>query len=112
MLGSLQNQMYAQMEAKPDFKVGDGATILSWTDRHACTIVEISNKGKTIVLQSDKATRTDSNGRSDAQSYDYESNPEGAKNIATRRKDGLYRLKGGKLPVLIGDRHEYYDYSF
>jgi hypothetical protein len=95
--------------------VGMGATINFHSDSKAATLVQISHKGSKIVLQQDKAIRTDQNGVSESQSYNYEPDPNGAIYIATLRSDGRYRLVGsgkkGKA-ITIGVRREYYDYSF
>ena len=51
--------------------VGMGVTILGWSDRHAATIVEVSPDGKRVGIVRDVATRTDSNGMSESQSYSF-----------------------------------------
>lgn len=109
--GSLVNHLYDGAIGKSP-EVGDGATIVHWTDRTAATVVEVSRTGHRIVVQADKAIRTDSYGMSDAQSYRYERDENGALTAATRRKDGSYRVTGGSSRVLIGKRDAYHDYSF
>lgn len=109
--GSLQNLMYdTAISAEPT--VGAGATIIMWTDRHAGTVIEISKSGHRIKIQEDTTTRTDSNGMSDAQSYEYAPNPDGKVWEATRRGDGSYRLVGLSTRVLLGTRRKYHDYGF
>jgi hypothetical protein len=93
-------------------EVGMGATICIGSDRYPATVIQITRNGKRIVLQEDFSTRTDNNGVSEMQHYNYEANPNGTINIATLRKDGVYRLTGGKTRVSIGCRSKYYDYSF
>ena len=97
-------------------KVGDGATILGWTDRKACTVVEISANGKRVVVQRDIATRTDSNGMSDAQSYEYAADINGARYAFTLRRNGRWIAEGSPAKsgtcCAIGYRNAYYDYSF
>jgi hypothetical protein len=113
MYGSLFNRMMDSTNAK-DPEVGDGATILLWSDRHAATIIEVvnfksgPNKGKPrlITVQEDKAIRVDNLGMSDVQDYRYERNEQGAKRTYTAKKDGTF--KG----LLIGHRKHYYDFSF
>jgi hypothetical protein len=51
--------------------IGMGVTIFHYTDRSAGTIVKISKSGKTIWFSEDKAIRTDSNGMSECQTYEY-----------------------------------------
>ena len=113
--GNLVNLIY-ERSANPAPIVGDGATILSWSDRHAGTIIEVANGGKTITVQEDLVTRMDSNGLSDAQSYDYERNPNGSTTIFTLRKNGRWVTQGesmrGGRGVSLGVRDHYFDYSF
>lgn len=92
--------------------VGTGATIRIGSDSYPATIIQVTRNGKRIVLQEDNATRTDSNGMSELQDYTYETNPNGTTHIATLRKDGRYRLVGEQIPVSIGIRRKYYDFSF
>lgn len=92
--------------------VGMGATIQYHSDREPATIIEVSPSGKRIVIQVDSVVRTDSNGMSECQTYEYYRNPEGTVHIATLRKDGHWRLTGGKTLVCVGERSRYYDFSF
>lgn len=93
-------------------KVGDGATILGWSDRHACTIIGVHPKGKRIEIQVDNAERIDDHGMSDSQSYAYTPNPNGGTYTVTLRKDGRWKIAKDGRTVMIGVRDEYYDYSF
>jgi hypothetical protein len=95
---------------KPE--VGMGVTICHWSDRTPATIISITSSGAIISLQEDSATRTDSNGMSDSQEYMYQSDPNGAVYKATLRKDGTYRLKGGKQQIILGSRRKFHDFSF
>jgi hypothetical protein len=110
--GSLQNLIADRASNGNDAKVGNGATVIFWTDRKAATIIEVSKTGHRVTVQADKAIRTDDHGMSDAQSYRFERDENGATYEATRRKDGSYRLKGGDSRVLLGVRDHYHDYSF
>jgi hypothetical protein len=107
--GSLINHVIAGSNM-PEPKVGMGATVLSWTDRYAATIIEV--KGKRVVVQYDDAIRTDSNGMSESQSYRYEPNPNAEKMIFSLRKNGQYKLVGGGKVLAVGERRHYHDYSF
>lgn len=92
--------------------VGMGATILCWTDRHAATIVSVSPKRIGIVQ--DEAIRTDKNGMSDSQTYDYKPG-NGPVSYYTLRKNGAWVREGESLKgqrIAIGYRDEHYDYSF
>ncbi len=95
---------------KPE--VGMGATVNHWSDRTACTIIYVSPSAKKIVLQADRAVRTDNHGPSDSQSYEYSRDSEGRIFEVSLRKDGTYRVVKSTLRVTIGVRRQYYDYSF
>lgn len=108
--GSLNNRiMESATPTTPE--VGMGATITMWSDRHAYTIVEVKSPS-TIVIQQDIATRTDKNGMSDSQTYEFKANPDGAKFNVTRRRDGKWKVAGSTQVVVIGHRSEYHDFSF
>ncbi len=114
MQGSITNYMMKSSKM-PAPEVGMGATGLSYTDRHPFTIVEIVNSKK-IVVQEDFAIRTDSNGMSESQSYEYTSNPDAPKIVVTLRKNGHWVQQGGKMSngrsYLIGHRNKYHDFNF
>lgn len=115
--GSLINAVSDRVGPEP--QVGDGATALYWSDRAPATVVEVvrfktgqkAGQVKGVVVQWDKATRTDSNGMSDAQSYEYERDPDSPRVTFLKRKDGRFRNKGGTT-LAVGFREKYYDYSF
>ena len=98
---------------QPEPKVGDGATILFWTDRIAGTIIEASPTR--IVVQEDHAEKNFT-GMTDSQSYTYSPDPNGATYVFTLRKNGRWVRAGDDLHrgqrVSIGHRSKYYDYSF
>lgn len=112
--GSLINEIYSGMQSA-DVEIGMGATVLSFTDRHAATVVSISSNGRRIGIKYDKAIRTDDNGTSDSQSYRYEPG-EGPTLYFTKRKDGRFVKEGetlsGGQKVLVGTRDHYHDFSF
>ncbi len=111
---SLVNHVYSKAhDNTPPVSVGSGATILHWTDRTACTIIELTEKR--VILQEDIATRTDSHGMSDQQSYSYMPNLKGIKHVFTKRKNGKWVRKGDTMSgtrCILGVRDHYYDYSF
>lgn len=118
--GSLNNRLdETRVKGAPEPVVGMGATILMYTDRHAGTITEVrtNKKGKAtgIAVVEDKATRTDTNGMSESQTYSYERG-EGAPEWYTRRVTGQWVKEGESLRngqvVAIGYRNAYHDYSF
>lgn len=104
--GSLINHVMTHCgQAEP--KVGDGATICMWSDRHAATIIKVTPY--TVTVQEDKAIRTDTNGMSESQTYRYEPDPHGATYTFRKTKNG-WKCKG--VGLTIGVRRHYYDYSF
>ena len=113
MVGNLHNRIM-ESSKQPEPKVGDGATILMYSDRHAGTVILVGMN--TIIVQEDHARRTDSNGMSDAQSYEYSRNPNGRVWTFTRRKNGAWVQKGGPMRggtrCAIGYRDKHHDFSF
>lgn len=89
--------------------VGMGATVVLYTDRHACTVVGISKSGKRVTLRRDQVTRLDARGRSESQSYRFAADPTGQVSTARLTKRGW---SSGGCKVLIGVREEYYDPNF
>ena len=112
------NQLLGNMTGMPKPEVGMGATELMFSDRHACTIVEVSKSGKQLWVIQDKATRTDNNGMSESQEYTFETVEDKGTNRQhyKLRKNGCWVQAGGSMKngtrLLVGKRDEYYDYSF
>lgn len=102
------------MDGGPMPRVGDGATMLHWTDRTAGTVIEVTPKR--IVFQEDVSVRTDTNGMSENQSYDYSRNPNGATYVFTLRQNGRWVESGAGMKsgrgIRLGIRETYYDFSF
>lgn len=125
--GSMTNHLYSRMViGAPEPEVGMGGTIMGWTDRHACTIIEVITKNKKtyIKAQTDTAKRADKNGMSENQEYEYTRNEKGSVYIFMQEKDGRWtecrindttgrfnKINGGH-GFRIGVRDEYYDFSF
>ena len=119
MTGSLVNNLMAASSVQP--KPGDGATILSYTDRHAATIVAIQGNKRTgkvrvVTVRRDRAIRTDRNGMSESQEYIYEPNDDARPEAFSLRRNGEWvqvgeSMNGGRR-LSIGHRSAYYDYSF
>jgi hypothetical protein len=116
--GSLVNTVMGNSATEPE--VGMGATIISWSDRHAATIIKVAYNRRgyvtSIVVQEDDAKRTDSNGMSDAQSYEYTPNTNNSTTTFTLRQNGRWvrqgeSMKGGQR-CAIGYRDTHHDYSF
>jgi hypothetical protein len=95
---------------KPE--IGMGITISVGSDRYPGTIIDISASGKTITFQKDSYKRIDSNGMSEDQEYEYSPNPNGEIEQASLRKNGRFMLIHTKIPIYVGEREHYYDFSF
>lgn len=121
----INHVMSRQTRGQPDPVVGMGATLLSWTDRHPATIIEVwrtASKKWLITVQEDNAERIDKNGFSESQDYTYTPNPNGSKQmfrfdgekgwrrVAKNEKGRLILTGGGGLR--IGEREKYHDFSF
>lgn len=105
--------------------VGDGATICGWSDRFPATVVEVIEKGKSVVVkvQSDNYTRVDNNGISESQTYEYSRNVEGAIYYYKLKTSGewyeVYKnketgrwIRSGGANIYFGHRERYYDFTF
>ena len=123
--GSLFNHLMANDSVKEIVPGETGATLLSWSDRRAATVVEVFTKGSYdyLVVQQDTATRVDKNGMSDAQTYEYTRNPEGSTYTFRIGKKGVFEqvyvnsetgryVKARVGGLAVGYRNEYYDFSF
>jgi hypothetical protein len=129
--GNLMNRFMEDVKTvKPE--VGMGATALSYSDRHAFTIINVGKDGKSFTMQQDIAKRTDNRGMSESQDYEYIADSLGIIREVRLGKDGrwhevsdIWRTDknhpdGGKWGktivgtkvVLVGVRDEYYDFSF
>ena len=122
---SLHNHLYSRMtKGQPVPVVGMGATMLAWTDRNACTIIEVFQIGNDIAVkvQRDSAKRIDDNGMSEDQTYEYTADPQ-APTYNYRFRNGTWeqvifgeqtkrwkRIEGNGLR--IGTRDSYHDFSF
>lgn len=113
--------MISNEDFKEHAKVGDGATLCYWSDRHAYTIIK--RTAQSLTLQQDKATLSPdftpefiSGGffahciNQNEQRYSYEPNPDGQiiKVWWSKKKNGFF---WNDLRVIPG-RHEFYDYNF
>jgi len=68
--GSVMNYLMSTNNTEP--KIGEGATELLWSDRHAWTVIEVSEDKKACRIQRCDSKRTDSNGYyTESQDYDY-----------------------------------------
>ena len=127
--GSLINHIMSTAKARTP-EIGEGATILCWSDRHAGTVtaVETASGGQVVIItvQEDIATRVDKNGMSDCQEYTYERDENGRTwnfrldaRMASPKWVEVYRSTTGRWNKIgagnglaIGHRDRHHDYSF
>jgi hypothetical protein len=120
--GSLINHFYSRSTInEPEPEVGMGVTMLSWSDRHAGTIVEVNNKKRYIAVTDDHTKRIDNNGISESQEYEYTPVMDGYRNYYRKDRKGEWRrcffnekkrlvfTSGG---LILGKKESYYDFSF
>ena len=67
--GGFFNQLMSHNASVP--VVGEGATVLHYSDRDAYEVLEANEKAKSCVIQQYRAKRIDGNGMSDSQAYEY-----------------------------------------
>ena len=106
---SMAEEMYQQGKA-------DGAREYCYTDRHAYEIIEVKDE-RHITVRAYDCRRTDNNGMSECQDYEYVSNPDGAICHLFLTQKGVWRERYGNRKLGcnrwgIGHAEEYYDYSF
>jgi hypothetical protein len=96
--------------------VGTPVTLCYWSDNYPGTVIAVSESGKRITVQEDRATRVDDNGMSESQTWEYERDPEGATYVFSQRKNGRWYLVGQEMHTTpschVGSRRKYYDFSF
>jgi hypothetical protein len=121
---SLINSLYSRMTVgEPAPYVGMPATLLSWTDRNPCTVIEVNMAKRYIVVQDDDYKRVDSNGLSESQAYEYTPNANGCRRIFRKMKNGQWAqhyvnpetnrlVKSEGCGLRLGEREKYHDFSF
>jgi hypothetical protein len=124
VFGNLTNRvMESSRQVEPE--VGMGATVTSFSDRAAGTVVEINVSCKAIIrVQEDAAKRTDNNGMSECQDYEYSADPDGRSWYFKKDKTGRweqvwFNLKTNRWNkvgcgdgLFLGTRRKYHDFSF
>lgn len=110
LYGSLTNRLMENVKP-PVPEVGMGATIVMYSDRHAATVVEVVGPKK-IIVQEDTSTRTDKNGMSENQDYNYSPNPAAPRRTFTLRKDGRWHESKAGTIIRLGERDSYHDFGF
>lgn len=102
--------------------VGDGVTVVIYTDMEAYTIV--AKTAKSIKIQKDDAKLDNWKPEiipggfaghcvnQDSQKYTYTQNKENSTMVIYADKDGNYKQKGYRRPNVYLGRKKYYDYNF
>lgn len=104
-------------------EIGMGATKQMYSDRIALSIVEIIKNKNIIVLTEDSYKRTDKNGFSENQIYEYTMNPNGRKffykktpigwrEVEQNPETGRFNFVSNKYDLILGVRNKYHDFSF
>ena len=139
--GSLNNRCDENKQFVKEIKVGVGVTEYGWSDRHPYEVTKVIDQ-KHFFIRPMNYKRTDSNGMSDCQDYEYSSNLEAKEIEIVRRYNAWYRVerltkddkyakykaltenqrkkleegkeikKYYKMSISIGVMERYYDYSF
>lgn len=91
-----------------ELQIGDGATILYWSDRRPATIIDISPSGKTVTIQTDKVDIINPN--SPNPTFRFEPDPNGATLKVRKAKNGRWYANGQQIN--LGHRDYYFDESF
>jgi len=123
--GSLINNIMSRsVIGEPLPEIGMGATMLSWTDRNPATIVAVFTKGKTqyIGVKEDNYQRTDNNGYSESQTYEFKFDHQAGIRYFRKNSKGTWegawvnqdtgRFVKGCGSISIGQRNKYWDPSF
>ena len=111
---SFGNPIHDQTFKMPDPEVGMGCTQMMWTDRNAYTVMEVLSPTR-ITVTRDRAKRTDKNGLSESQTYEYTTDPDGCPLIVTKRRNGRWVAQGDSQTsshFAMGERSTYSDPSF
>jgi len=95
--------------------VGNGAHINNGVDTHSVTIIEVSESGKSVIVQRD-SVKPKEGSSSYSNEWEMTPNPNGATYEFSLRKNGYYvqageGMKFGDILHLSG-RREYYSYEF
>lgn len=90
LYGSLNNRLEENRMFCKKVEVGTPATVYHYSDRTPYEVVDVIDE-KHFVIRKLDAKRTDNNGMSDAQDYEYSSNPNNTKeHIKFRRGSWVY----------------------
>lgn len=115
--GSLQNRFEERIKSTITPQVGMGVTELLWSDREPYEIIEVKDD-RHIVIRRMNYKRTDKNGFSECQEYEYTSNPNGYTCTLYRNNKGRWVRRVGRNGVdnssgwVVGRMEKYEDPTF
>ena len=92
LYGSIDNRFEEGRQFVEEIKVGTGVTEYGWSDRHPYEVTKVVDQ-KHIFIREMDAIRTDKNGMSDAQSYEYKSNLNNPEIELAKRGNVWYRVR-------------------
>ena len=93
-------------------EIGMGLTYSIGSDAYPATVTKVSESGKTIWFQDDDYKRTDKNGLSESQEYEYSRNTSNRTQKATLRSDGSFKISKSQFTIHLGTRNAYRDPHF
>lgn len=99
---SLVNHLMSGAKGEP--KVGEGATILQWTDREAYEVLEVSDNGKRAIIQKYSRKRIDNNGMGECQTYEY-------KELEGGKLELIYKWGAWRIKIKMVDFVKGYEYK-
>lgn len=99
---SLVNHIMSGAKGEP--KVGEGATILQWTDRQAYEVLEVSDNGKRAIIQKYRRKRIDNNGMGECQNYEY-------KELEGGKLELIYKWGSWRIKIKMVDFVKGYEYK-
>ena len=124
---SIINNLHSRaVIGQPSPSLGMAATLLAWTDRYSGTVTGITLNGgqlQRIEVTRDKTRRTDKNGLSECQEYEYTTDPQGESCFFRIGKNGRWEeirlnqetgrwIKTNGYGLLLGTRDHYIDPTF
>ena len=115
LYGSLQNRLQERSSSDIIPEVGMGATELCYSDRHAYEITKIIDARHILVRRLDYK-RTDTNGISEIQEYEFTSNSSFPEETLFKTHKGKWKQRIGSHGegnvFLLGVKEEYRDPTF
>ncbi len=97
--GGFFNQLMGNNQTVP--KVGEGATHLMYSDRHAYEVISVDEENLSCVIDQYKPKRIDKLGMSDSQIYEYKELYGNPKTLVWRKKKGGCWCEHNKVVSVI-----------